>query len=103
MSTGSYNISDKYSIWEYSKKLLGHTLEEAVGGPLTEDNTGKGRLGQMVERYFFGYEPNSNPTPDFEEAGDGSSHNGARLTLRNQGIIYPLSSAFEMTLIKRLH
>ena len=23
----------------------------------------------MVERYFFGYETNSNPTPDFEEAG----------------------------------
>ena len=69
MSTGSYNISDKYSIWEYSKNLLGHTLEEAVGSPLTEDNTGKGRLGQMVERYFFGYEPPSNPTPDFEEAG----------------------------------
>ena len=53
MSTSSYNISDKYSIWEYSKKLLGHTLEEAVGSPLMEDNTGKGRLGQMVERYFF--------------------------------------------------
>jgi len=64
-----YDKADKYSIWEYSKHLLGHTLNEAVGGIGEEDNTGKGRLGQMVERYFFGYEPNSNPTPDFEEAG----------------------------------
>lgn len=64
-----YDVTDMYSIWEYSKNLLGQTLEETVGRELDEDNTGKGRLGQMVERYFFGYEPNSNPTPDFEEAG----------------------------------
>ena len=64
-----YDVTDKHSIWEYSKNLLGKTLEETVGHELAEDNTGKGRLGQMVERYFFGYEPNSNPTPDFEEAG----------------------------------
>ena len=64
-----YDKTDKYDIWEYSKRLLGKTLDEAVGGINEEDNSGKGRLGQMVERYFFGYEPNSNPTPDFEEAG----------------------------------
>ena len=64
-----YDKTDKYDIWEYSKQLLGKTLDEAVGGINEEDNSGKGRLGQMVERYFFGYEPNSNPTPDFEEAG----------------------------------
>ena len=64
-----YDKTDKYAIWDYSKRLLGQTLNEAVGGIDEEDNTGKGRLGQMVERYFFGYEPNSNPTPDFEEAG----------------------------------
>lgn len=65
----SYDITDKYSIWEFSKGLLGKTLEEAVGHPLTEDNTGKGRLGQMVELYFFGYGPNPNPKADFEKAG----------------------------------
>lgn len=65
----TYDVTDKYSIWEYSRNLLGKTLEEAVGHEMDEDNSGKGRLGQMVERYFFGYEPNSNPTPDFEEAG----------------------------------
>lgn len=64
-----YDENDKYSIWEYSKKLLGKTLDEAVGGIPGEDNSGKGRLGQMVERYFFGYEPNSDMNPDFAEAG----------------------------------
>ena len=64
-----YNVSDKFDIWNYSKGLLNKTLEEAVGRSLSEDNTGKGKLGQMVEKYFFGYEPNSDPTPDFHEAG----------------------------------
>ncbi len=53
-----YDKTDKYDIWKYSKRLLGKTLDEAVGGIDEEDNAGKGRLGQMVERYFFGYEPN---------------------------------------------
>ena len=63
-----YDEKDKYSIWEYSKLLLNKTLNEAVGGIPAEYNSGKGRLGQMVEKYFFGYEPNSDPTPDFSEA-----------------------------------
>lgn len=63
-----YDVKDKYSIWEYSKRLLNKTLNEAVGGIPAEYNSGKGRLGQMVEKYFFGYEPNSDPTPDFSEA-----------------------------------
>ena len=64
-----YDTSDKFAIWNYSKGILNKTLEEAVGRSLAEDNSGKGKLGQMVERYFFGYEPNSDSTPDFHEAG----------------------------------
>lgn len=63
-----YDEKDKYSIWEYSKRLLNKTLNEVIGGIPAEYNSGKGRLGQMVEKYFFGYEPNSDPTPDFSEA-----------------------------------
>ena len=50
-----YNVADRFDIWNYSKGLLNKTLEEAVGMSLSEDNTGKGKLGQMVERYYFGY------------------------------------------------
>lgn len=64
-----YDNTDKYSIWEYSKRLLGKTLEEAIGFDLPSDYSGKGRLGQMVEHYFFQYQPNSDPTADFREAG----------------------------------
>jgi DNA mismatch repair protein MutH len=30
---------------------------------------GKGTLGQMVEELYYHYKANSDPTPDFEEAG----------------------------------
>ena len=30
---------------------------------------GKGGFGQLVEKFYFGYEPNSSPEPDFPEAG----------------------------------
>ena len=74
---------DKYnpgSIFDFSKKLLGKTLKEAIES--TENmsvkqiddlfhscRTGKGSLGQLVEELFFKYKVNSNPNPDFEEAG----------------------------------
>ena len=49
--------------------------QEAVGKTLGEIDktgriaTGKGAIGTVVEESWFGYKPNSNPAPDFEEAG----------------------------------
>lgn len=63
-----YDRTDKWSILEYSKLLLDKTLEEAVAPTVVEDRMGKGRLGQLVEEYFFGYDVNSNPDADFSEA-----------------------------------
>ena len=54
---------------EYSKQLLGKTLEEAIAPDTIEARKGKGRLGQLVEEYFFGYDVNSNPDADFSDAG----------------------------------
>lgn len=64
-----YDKTSKRSILEYSKKLLGRTLEEVVAPVEIEEFKGKGRLGQLVEKYFFGYDINSNPEADFSEAG----------------------------------
>lgn len=64
-----YDRTDKWSILEYSKQLLGKTLEQAVAPDVIEARKGKGRLGQLVEEYFFGYDVNSNPDADFSEAG----------------------------------
>ena len=65
----NYDKSDKWSILRYSKKLLGKTLEQAIYPDVIELRKGKGRLGQLVEEYFFGYDINSNPDADFSEAG----------------------------------
>ena len=54
---------------EYSKHLLGKTLEQAIYPDVIEERQGKGRLGQLVEEYFFGYDVNSNPDADFSDAG----------------------------------
>lgn len=62
-----YDITSKDSILEHGRKLLGKTLRDlhpkAVGY-----STGKGSLGQSVEKYHFGYNPNSESEPDFIEA-----------------------------------
>ena len=65
----NYDKTDKWSILEHSKRLLGKTLEQAIAPDVIEDRKGKGRLGQLVEEYFFGYDVNSNPDADFSEAG----------------------------------
>ena len=65
----NYDRADKWSILEYSKLLLGKTLEQAIAPDAIETRKGKGRLGQLVEEYFFGYDINSNPDADFSDAG----------------------------------
>ena len=67
--TQPYDRSDQWSILEYSKKLLGKTLEEAIAPTQIEELRGKGKLGQLVEKYFFGHELNLNQEADFSEAG----------------------------------
>lgn len=65
----NYDKTDKWSILEYSKQLLGKTLEEAVYPDVIDPKCGKGQLGQLVEVYFFGIENNSRQEADFPEAG----------------------------------
>lgn len=65
----NYDKTDKWSILEFSKKLLGKSLEEAVAPDTIDPKRGKGQLGQLVEFYFFGIENNSRQEADFPEAG----------------------------------
>lgn len=65
-----YDNTNKWSILEFSKRILSNSLEEAIyPDTIDESFKGKGRLGQMVEKYFFGYDINSNQEADFSEAG----------------------------------
>lgn len=63
-----YDYTSKESILEYGRKLLGKSLRE-LHPEACEYSTGKGRMGQSVEKYHFGYTPNSEAEPDFAEAG----------------------------------
>lgn len=64
-----YDKTDKWSILEYSKGLLGKSLEEVVAPTSIDPMRGRGQLGQLVELYFFGIENNNRQEADFPEAG----------------------------------
>lgn len=65
-----YDRKNPISIYDYSKNIIGHSLFELFGNKVAEgSNKGKGNLGQMVEKFFFGYDNNSNQKADFSEAG----------------------------------
>ena len=70
-----YDRSDAGSIFRFSRHLMNRTLAEAVLAidpsiSISEiDSAGKGAMGVLVEKFFYGYAPNSSPLPDFELAG----------------------------------
>jgi len=65
-----YNPNLPSSIIEFAKKLKGKTLKETCGSKIEKHGyKGKGNFGQILEKFYFGYEPNSDAEPDFLEAG----------------------------------
>lgn len=66
----AYNPKDKISIIDYAKLLKGKTLREICDPEIIRHNyTGKGNFGQILEKYYFGYNPNSKSEADFFEIG----------------------------------
>ncbi len=68
----SYNYSrdNLTSILDYASKLKGKSLREACGEDVINNSyIGKGNFGQILEKYYFQYEPNSVSEPDFHEVG----------------------------------
>lgn len=65
-----YNPSDKNSVIEYAKKLKGKSLREVCEPSILEHHfSGKGNFGQLLEKFYFGYDPNSTAEADFSEIG----------------------------------
>lgn len=65
-----YNPNDKNSIIEYAKKLKGKSLRQVCDAKILEHSySGKGNFGQVLEKFYFGYEPNSNSEADFAQIG----------------------------------
>lgn len=66
----SYDKNSIESIFEFAKKIEGKTLREVFNNEVLESmreeiEGNKGKFGQILERYFFGYECNSDSEPDF--------------------------------------
>jgi len=65
-----YDVNSADSIIDFAKLLKGQTLRQACGVEIEEHGyNGKGNFGQILEKFYFGYEPNSDAEPDFKEAG----------------------------------
>jgi len=66
-----YDPTSIESIETYAQRLIGRTLREALD-VLPEEidfSSHKGGFGTVLERHYFGYEPNSRAEPDFAEVG----------------------------------
>lgn len=65
-----YNPRDKTSVLEYARRLKNKSLRQAcLPAVKNHGYSGKGNFGQILEKYYFGYEPNSNPEADFAKIG----------------------------------
>ena len=67
MAKKNYNPKSAKSILHYGEALLGKSLRQLH--PEAVLLGGKGGLDKSVEKYHYGYEPNSEAEPDFVEAG----------------------------------
>lgn len=64
------DITSADSIIEFAKKLKNKTLRQACSEEIEKHRyKGKGNFGQILEKFYFGYEPNSDAEPDFKDAG----------------------------------
>ena len=65
-----FDSSSVASIVSYAKNLKNKTLRQACGAEIEKHGyRGKGNFGQLVEKFYFGYEPNSKAEADFVEVG----------------------------------
>ncbi|MCX4369038.1 MAG: MutH/Sau3AI family endonuclease [Duncaniella sp.] len=65
----NYNPASKEDILRHALIMLGRSLRLEHPEKTIESRKGKGGMGQAMEEIHFEYTPNSNPTPDFDEAG----------------------------------
>ena len=66
----SYDKSDKESVLNFAKKLRNKTLREVCDTAISSHSySGKGNFGQLLEKFYFLYELNSESEADFNEIG----------------------------------
>ena len=69
-SSENYDPKSIKSISDYAKKLKGKSLSEVCHSDILSNTYGgKGNFGHYLEKFYFGYEPNNTPGPDFSYVG----------------------------------
>ena len=69
-SEASYEKESVESIYSHALKLTGKSLSEVVDLPENLENLkDRGKLGTLVEKYYFNHEPPNDHNPDFPIAG----------------------------------
>lgn len=73
MRTINYDKRSVDSIFDFALTLTGKTLRDFLTpeeqAEVNNDTKNKGRLGNLVEKYYFQIKPGSSPLPDFPDAG----------------------------------
>ncbi len=72
-----YDETDSNDIERYARKLIGKTFNDVLEEYFKDDKINlkeavvknKGKLGNLLEEYYFYYKPNSNSDADFSKAG----------------------------------
>lgn len=81
----NYQPDDLKSILDYSKTLIDKSLRDVCGTELlTNSYKGKGNFGQLLEKYFYGYEPNSKSQADFDKVGMELKTSPLKIIKKNQ-------------------
>src|ERR1035437_9198759 len=84
MTQLSYDISSPDSILDFARLLYGKSLAEATDlTEVVDDLSNKGRLGSMVEKYYFHHVPPNTHEPDFADAGVELKTTGVVKTRQN--------------------
>ncbi len=74
-SIKDYDPSDAKSIESHAMKLIEKKLREVISFEnadrvgQTSNQVNKGVFGTILEKYYFGYQPNNSKNPDFPKAG----------------------------------
>lgn len=80
-----YNPKDENSILAYAKMLIGKSLRASCGESIEQHiYEGKGKFGQLLEKYYFGYDPNSKSQADFFEIGADLKSSPLKLLQNNE-------------------
>ena len=67
-----FDRKDPISIETFARQLEGKTFQQVFDDAdknVLDDKANRGKIGQLIERYYFHYECNNDSNPDFIEAG----------------------------------